>query len=261
MRSTNWIRETCLDGNRPIDSTEYLGVAELQALERNMSAWLERKAELISSVIAGRDILEVGCGIGSLTRRLSSQGLNVVALDSSELCLKYACRKRAPNVVYLLDDIRRPIHLASYKNSFDTVLMSDVLEHIDDENAALTNAGQLLRRRGVLVITVPAFGFLFSEQDRKIGHLRRYTKRRLVKRLAEAGFGADYCRYWNLPGLIGWLIYCKLMKRSVSTISSALGMRLYGSWLRLESLARLPVGLTLVVRARRRAKLATGTPT
>jgi len=87
--------------------------------------------------------------------------------------------------------------------------------------------------------------------DQRIGHLRRYTKKMLLRRLERAGFLVEVCRYWNFLGLTGWLIYCKLMRRIVSGIRSSFGMRAYGNWLRVENSIRLPFGLTLVAKGRK----------
>jgi SAM-dependent methyltransferase len=77
--------------------------------------------------------------------------------------------------------------------------MFDVLEHIEDENAALSQVGKLLTSGGRLFLTVPAYSFLFSSDDHAAGHFRRYTISRLARALAKAGFRTEFASYMFAP--------------------------------------------------------------
>jgi putative flippase GtrA len=81
--------------------------------------------------------------------------------------------------------------------AFDLVTTLDVLEHIDDDVAALAEVRRVLRPRGLLLAAVPAFMFLWGKQDEVSHHQRRYTARTLRRALGEAGFEVDRTSYFN----------------------------------------------------------------
>jgi SAM-dependent methyltransferase len=81
--------------------------------------------------------------------------------------------------------------------SFDAVFAFDVLEHIQDEDAALEEVRRVLRPDGSFVLSVPAFPFLFGRQDVVCHHHRRYRRSRLVPLLQAHGFSVDHASYFN----------------------------------------------------------------
>ncbi len=80
---------------------------------------------------------------------------------------------------------------------FDLITMFDVLEHIEDDNAALRAVAARISQNGVLFLTVPAFQFIFSRHDRLHHHFRRYSKKELVEKVKAAGFEIEFVNYWN----------------------------------------------------------------
>jgi SAM-dependent methyltransferase len=82
-------------------------------------------------------------------------------------------------------------------DAFDLVTTLDVIEHIDDDVAALAELRRVLRPGGRLLVAVPAFMFLWGKQDEVSHHRRRYTARTLRRALAQAGFGVDRTSYFN----------------------------------------------------------------
>ena len=83
----------------------------------------------------------------------------------------------------------------------------NVLEHIDDDVAAVRSLAGALRPGGKLVVYVPAFQVLFSSMDTKVGHLRRYRLGQLVDTVRQAGFHVDRCRYVDSLGFAATLAY------------------------------------------------------
>ncbi len=81
--------------------------------------------------------------------------------------------------------------------SFDAVFILDVLEHIEGDEVALKEVRRVLRLGGSLLITVPAFMFLFGRQDRVSDHKRRYRRPALVKLVNDLGFEVQYSTYFN----------------------------------------------------------------
>lgn len=246
-----------MQGEMALHPTDYAGIAELQALERNMFPWLRQKGELLSAIVEGNRILDIGCGIGSLTQFLIAPGREVTGLEKSAACIAKACEKQM-KATFVQGNILDISKLADRLGFFDTVVMSDVLEHIEDEGLAIHNASLLLRNRGVLLLTVPANSWLYSELDRKVGHYRRYSRNSLARAVKRAGLCVELCRFWNVPGLIGWAVVFKLLGRGVETVRSPNLMQLYGYWLGLENRVNFPMGLTLVAKARKLPYLPEG---
>ena len=116
---------------------------------------------------------------------------------------------------------------------------------------ALKTIFYILKPGGVLVLTVPAFNFLYTKQDEKIGHFRRYSKKSICKAIEEAGFHIESSRYWNLLGLFGWLLNFKILKKDMKDVIKEPTISILGKWLRMEKKIIMPIGLTVIVKARK----------
>ncbi|MFM7131575.1 MAG: class I SAM-dependent methyltransferase [bacterium] len=134
-------------------------------------------------------ILDIGCGTGATARLLSEHG-EVVGLDFSKLALE-ACEKRG--IKNLLKGSATLIPLAD--ESVDVIVATDIIEHLDDDSAALREFQRVLKKTGFAIITVPAFEFLWSEHDEALMHRRRYTAGLLRRRVAAAGLALKYHGY------------------------------------------------------------------
>ena len=136
-------------------------------------------------------ILELGCGTGNVMSALSGLG-QVVGMEVREEFVSKACATGL--------DVRRgvlPGDLVVPPGWADVVLMLDVLEHLDDDVAALKTAAKALREGGMLVATVPAYGWLWSAHDVVLGHHRRYSAGTLAAAVLRAGFAVDRVSYFN----------------------------------------------------------------
>ena len=87
----------------------------------------------------------------------------------------------------------------------------NVLEHIPDHVGALRAAHRLVRPGGRVIMLVPAFEFAMSEFDRRVGHVRRYTKRSLAQAYRDAGLELERLHYVNAPGLPAWFVGMRLL--------------------------------------------------
>ena len=149
-------------------------------------------------------LLELGCGTGNVLRALGAFG-EAIGMEPDARLVAVALANGL--------DVRRgsiPDDLVVPEGWADVVLLLDVLEHLDDEPAALATARCALTAGGALVITVPAFAWLWSAHDRALGHRRRYTAGRLRRVVERAGFTVTRVTYFStllFPGfaVVRWL--------------------------------------------------------
>lgn len=137
-------------------------------------------------------LLDAGCGMGGLLPYLAHFGL-VAGMDPDAQAVENA---RAQSGA----DVRQgtlPDGVPFAGERFDVITLLDVLEHIEDDRGTLRTLRALLRPRGLLVITVPAFGFLWSEHDELNEHRRRYTRATLTDVLTAEGFRLREISYYN----------------------------------------------------------------
>jgi SAM-dependent methyltransferase len=156
-----------------------------------------REELLLSELLAvspGHLVLDVGAGSGTFSNRLSARGFDVTSTDVTDEALE-VLRLRVSGAVARADATSLPFSSAS----FDAVVLAEVLEHIEDDAGALSEAGRVLRQDGVLAVTVPRNPAWYSRSDRWAGHVRRYTREELVSRVATAGFEIVTCKAWGFP--------------------------------------------------------------
>lgn len=178
--------------------------------------WKDYWASMVRPYM-GKRVLEVGAGIGSSTKILSS-----VAPAEVWLCLEPDARnlaslqaeKEAGNLPEYVE-IRRGTLAALHRDEeFDTLLYIDVLEHIEDDRAEIEGTAGHIALGGHLIILAPAYPFLFSEFDEAIGHYRRYTRQMFAD-----GYGGWLMkvgtRYLDSVGLIASISNYLLLRSSL----------------------------------------------
>lgn len=169
-----------------------------------MHPWWQARARLVARLIRDQmvqnpplEIIDVGCGWGVTLSYLEGLGHRVTGLDVGLDALGLLDR---PNRNLVLGDIQNGPIPDSAKGRFDVVLALDVLEHLDDDRAALDHLLQLVRPGGMVIITVPAQPELWSEFDEIQGHRRRYTKKQVSELMAQNGnlsqIQVHYCWPW-----------------------------------------------------------------
>ncbi len=223
---------------------------ELEILGTSFSTWLEEKTRLIASMLYGKKVLEVGCGTGNLIQFLSNMGFEITGSDHSNVYLSKA-KEKNPDVKFFKADLLDKKMWINLRNLFDSVIASEVIEHIEDDLKSLKTIFTVLKPNGVLVLTVPAFNLLYSPLDKKIGHFRRYSKKSIRAVIEDAGFKVEKIRYWNLLGLFGWLLIFRILKKDLKSISKLSLTSILGKWLKVESAIPMPLGLTIFVKARK----------
>jgi 2-polyprenyl-3-methyl-5-hydroxy-6-metoxy-1,4-benzoquinol methylase len=155
----------------------------------------------------GAEVLEIGAGHGELTERLQRDA-HVTASDLSKRCVDALGERFGSNerVEVLHGDVAA---LATGGRRFDSVVLINVLEHIDDDVDALADLRELLKPGGTLCVFVPAFEGLYSDFDRRIGHRRRYRRAQLVSTFDRAGLGVLDVRYVNTVGAVAWWTFSR----------------------------------------------------
>jgi SAM-dependent methyltransferase len=197
----------------------------------------------------GQRVLEVGAGTGSITARFTD-GREVLATERSDWCIEELERRFAstPNVTVRQAELAE---LANENQRFDSIVMINVLEHIEDDVAALDELRQLLTPGGRIVLYVPALNGLYGAFDRKAGHYRRYAPWRMRRVFASAGLVEVEMRYMNLLSMPAWWIFSHgNVERSTAGRLSLWDRTGITVGRRLESIVRVPVGLNLFCVAR-----------
>ena len=121
----------------------------------------------------GRQVLNAGAGQGTFTRLLERRGFEVTSTDASPAAVE-VLEQRVEGPALEADVTA----LAFADESFDAVVLGEVLEHVPDDDRAVAEVARVLRPRGVLALSVPAHPRLFGPSDRWAGHIRRYRRER-----------------------------------------------------------------------------------
>jgi len=162
------------------------------------------------------NILEVGCGTGNLTGWLLGWG-KVVVSDMNKNYLQLVEKKYQDHSnlkgVFIWDIQQEPTR--ELLASFDTIVCSNVLEHIGDDVSVLKHFHHLLSRQGRLILLVPALKFLYNQLDKDLGHFRRYSKKELVSKIEQSGFRILHLTYFNPFGILGWFFNGSILRRRI----------------------------------------------
>jgi SAM-dependent methyltransferase len=163
----------------------------------------------------GEQVLEVGAGIGATTRALLDEGRKrwtalepdaemaaTLARDRESGDLPDAVEVREGDLSTLLAETAGAD--LPPESAYDSVLYSDVLEHVENDEEELRRAGRCLKPGGRIVVLSPAHQWLFSPFDAAIGHHRRYSRDSL-RRAAPAGFPCERLVYLDSAGLLASL--------------------------------------------------------
>jgi SAM-dependent methyltransferase len=239
------------------DAAGDLGVLTLEHFARasRLNAWIYGQ---LRDRVRG-DVLEVGSGLGSMSRLIVRDARRLVLADVDPRHLE-AVRQRlgdaAAQVTLVQWDLAEPPPPSLAGQRFDTIVAVNVIEHLSDDAGAVRALAALLRPAGELLVYVPACPFAFSPLDQGLDHRRRYTRRSLGALLGAAGLlPALPPRHVNRLGLIGWLCLGRMLQRR------AIPPALIDLFERIVPLARAldrafgwcPIGLGLIANGRKPA--------
>ena len=171
--------------------------AEMAALE-DSHWWFVARRKILGKLIstlplpADAQILEAGCGTGGNLTMLAHHG-RAYGMEANTQALELAAAKG----VGACAAGRLPAPIPFVGQTFDLIALLDVMEHLDEDAAALRALRARLKHGGWLLITVPAYPFLWSRHDELHHHKRRYVARDLRAVIEAAGLRVQYLSYFN----------------------------------------------------------------
>ena len=213
----------------------------------HLNEWIYSK---LASGVRG-DVLEIGSGIGNISRLIRPNASSLVVTDTEPHYLSDLRRTfdGDTGVVVAAYDLDAPPPEPVAARRYDAIVAVNVIEHIADDRLLVSRLAELLRPGGRLLIYVPACPIAFGSLDVALGHHRRYTPATLTALLRSAQLDGGQPRYVNLLGLAGWFVSGRVLgRKSLSPRGVTLFERLV-PLVRLEDRLTLPLGLGLHIQA------------
>ena len=159
------------------DYEEYQHHLDLVRTYGPTALFMDRVIRKVSSTFKGLDVLDLGCGTGHLSRMLERDN-RIVSYDPAFEGVKTTRERRRTRGAFVVGGGE---HLPFRDESFDAILLIDVLEHIADDAGVAREARRVLRPGGRVLCMVPENQALYSRTDAANGHLRRYHKDELLQ--------------------------------------------------------------------------------
>ena len=149
--------------------------------------------DLVKKYIKGH-VAEVGPGNGIFLKYYRNLADKIDLYEPSENFLNNLANDRSADINIINS------YFSENKNTYNTILYLDVLEHIDDDIKEIDIAHKSLKAGGVLIFNVPAFQHLYSQFDKDVNHFRRYSKTDLELKLKKFQFSKINCFYYDPVG-------------------------------------------------------------
>ena len=188
------------------------GQATLEAIDKadNFNEWMY---QTIKPYCKGK-VLEIGSGIGNITRYFIRDHFDITCSDLRMSYCEVLIQKFPNSNIVELDLIDPDFDnkFSSLLGTFDTVYALNVVEHIKDDNLAISNAKKLLKHDGNIIILVPAYQALYNRFDIVLEHYRRYNEQRLNSLLSNH-FTLIHSQYFNFIGIFGWFFSGSILKK------------------------------------------------
>ena len=176
----------------------------LETLSR-ASPYYQWLASRVRPFLKGK-VLEIGAGIGNFAK-WARESVNEYHVSDNDPRFVQELSKEFTHAVCW--DIFTPY---PGDETFDSVVILNVVEHLEDDEEALHRLNARINPGGHLILMVPAMNFLYGTMDRSFGHYRRYTKKSISRVIQQAGFQLLKVEYVNVIGMAGWFVYGRIIK-------------------------------------------------
>ncbi|MEK9175476.1 MAG: class I SAM-dependent methyltransferase [Patescibacteria group bacterium] len=203
--------------------------------------------------------LDVGCGTGFNLELLREFSNDVQGLEPSSEVVSFLQQERADFPI-----IHGTFPEDAMSKTYDIVTLLDVLEHIDDDEAALKKIEKLLAPDGIALITVPALSFLWTEHDTLHHHKRRYTKKELIEKIGRSTHleieQISYMNFLLAPMIMAIRMIKKILHArpdksdlfAVSAIPNAILIGIFSFELHILRFINFPFGISLICVLRKK---------
>jgi 2-polyprenyl-3-methyl-5-hydroxy-6-metoxy-1,4-benzoquinol methylase len=203
------------------------------------------------------NVADLGCGCGMMLHRLGEK-YDAIGIDGSRRAIDFALQRGVTAKYGALPD---DVPLA--RQSYDAVLMLDVLEHLKSDRASVEVAASLLKPGGIVICTAPAHMWLWTEFDEDHHHFRRYSKQQFRSLFDQASFRLELLSHLNAilfaPAALWRILATKVFERDrarylrLPPFNSVLGSIFAFERLLLGKLP-MPLGLSFIAVARKTNK-------
>lgn len=178
----------------------------------NSHWWFQARRKMFSKYLENcprnTSILDIGSSSGTNLRMLQDLGFtNYTGFDLSELSKKFCEEKGLGNVI--LGNI---CNSDLQDNSYDIILATDVIEHIDDDDLALKEIYRILKPQGKIIVTVPCFMVMWSDHDVTSMHKRRYVLKKIKSKVENSGIKIEESYYFNFFLFLPIVCFRKIIK-------------------------------------------------
>lgn len=203
----------------------------------------------------GQRVLEVGSGVGNQTRyfvereRVIASDIEPHYVKELQATVGQRSNVRVASFEFPLTEAARQ-DLAGER--IDSIVCMNVLEHIENDRETLLDFARVLPAGGHLVLLVPSMPSIYGTLDKHLNHFRRYDREPLRQLLTETGFEVESLRFLNQPGVFGWWLNSRVLKRRVIPRAQVGAVRWLMPWLRAESRRSPTFGMSLLALARRK---------
>lgn len=208
-------------------------------------------ADVVRPFVGDR-VLEIGAGIGNMSLNLMPRS-SYWATDVNPLYIDHLVSLRSTRP-YMQVGHTDASSLQTYPpgQKFDTVVCLNVVEHIEDDLGVLCNIWNVVDDDGRAIILVPCGPNLYGTLDEVLGHFRRYTVEQLVDVSQRAGFVVEQVLKFNRPGVIGWWLNGKILRRKKFGLAQIRLLNLLTPLFRVidSSLPLPPLSIIAILRKR-----------
>ncbi|MCB9770328.1 MAG: glycosyltransferase [Candidatus Omnitrophica bacterium] len=218
---------------------------------RKLSRYARWQASLMKPYF-GRRIFELGAGTGTMSEFYKDCDQLLLGEISEDY--RRILDERFDGLSHIRTchlDLENPTKPEEMEEAPDTIVSTNVLEHIENHEEALRFARDVLEPGGHLILLVPAMPGIYGTLDAKLDHYRRYDREGLAELLEESGFVIEKIRHLNALGALGWWFNGKILKRKILPKRQLGVMDKLLPYLKIEYKFNLPYGLSLLVVAKK----------